>query len=77
MRDKRERFVSLAEARTDRAIKAIRSLSNLSNRANYEFSDEDIQQIVRALDRELRALRVKFQQSGGPGGNTFKLKQRG
>lgn len=77
MRDKRERFVSLAEARTDKAIKAVRSLANLSNRANYEYTDDDVQQIVRALDHELKALRLKFQQSGGSGGNTFKLKQRG
>lgn len=74
MRDRRERFVSLAEARTDRALKSIRSIANLSNRSNYEYTEEDVEQITRALDREVRALRAKFQESQAGRKSSFKLK---
>ena len=74
MRDKRERFVKLAEARTDKAIKAIRLVGNLSHRSNYDFDDDDVEQILRALDKEIRALKIRFGESCGAKANTFRLK---
>lgn len=74
MRDRRERFVSLAEARTAKAMSAIRLLGNLSNRSNYEYTDSDVTQIVKALEGELRALRTKFADANPPRETTFKLK---
>ena len=41
-RDKRAKFVELAENRVNRAIKDLRLIGNLSNRSAYEFADEDI-----------------------------------
>lgn len=73
VRDKRERFVALAEARTEKALAAIRLIGNLSNRANYEYSENDVAQITRALDRETRLLKDRFQSAGSPGGVTFRL----
>lgn len=61
MRDKRARFVELGEARVKKAVQTIRLIGNLSNRNNYEYSDEDAQKIVSALDAELKLLRAKFQ----------------
>lgn len=75
MRDKRERFVSLAEARTDKAIKSIRLVGNLSNRSNYEYDDEDVAQIIRALEREVRALKTRFEESSSSRSQTFRLKK--
>lgn len=74
MRDRRERFVSLAEARTDKALNAIRLLGNLSNRSNYEYTDSDVAQIVRALDAEVRAMKAKFADASGGRDTSFKLK---
>ena len=74
MRDRRERFVTLAEARTDKAIKAIRLVGNLSNRSNYEYSDKDAAQIVRALEAEVKALRAKFADASAGRDTSFKLK---
>ena len=48
MRDKRKKFVELAESRVNRAIKDIRLIGNLSNRSAYEYSEEDIRRIFRA-----------------------------
>lgn len=75
MRDRRERFVSLAEARTDKALNAIRLLGNLSNRSNYEYSDADVAKIVKALESEVRTLKARFAESAGAGERKFRLSE--
>jgi hypothetical protein len=59
-----EKFVRLAEKRTQRAVDSIRLLGNLSNRSNYEFSDSDVKKIFKALEDELRLTREKFHHRG-------------
>jgi hypothetical protein len=75
VRDRRERFVALAEARTDKALKAIRLLGNLSNKSNYEYADTDVAQIVKALESEVRTLKVKFADASVGRGTSFKLQK--
>lgn len=60
-RDKRERFVELGEARVRKATQMLRLIGNLSNPSNYEYTQEDAQKILSALDSELKLLRAKFQ----------------
>lgn len=74
MRDRRERFVALAEARTDKALNAMRLLGNLSNKSNYEYSDADVAQIVKALETELRAMKAKFTEASNGREATFRLR---
>lgn len=74
MRDRRERFVALAEARTDKALNAIRLLGNLSNKSNYEYSDADVAQIIKALEAELKALKAQFADATSGRQNSFRLK---
>lgn len=73
MRDKRAKFVELAEARVGRAIKTIRLIGNLSNRNNYEFSANDVSKIVGVLEGELRDLRARFKADAGKAAPNFKL----
>ena len=61
MRDSRERFVRLAEARVTKVRQTLRLIGNLSNRHNYEYTDEDVKDIISALDAEMKVLRAKFQ----------------
>ena len=63
MTKSRDRFVALAQKRVVRAIKDIRLIGNLSNRNNYEYTEEDVNKIVNALDLELRNLKSRFKQS--------------
>lgn len=60
MRDKRGKFVELAESRVNRAIKDMRLIGNLSNRSAYEYTEEDIRKIFRALQKELDAAKGRF-----------------
>lgn len=57
---KRERFVRIAEARTNKIIEMIRLLGNCSSKSSYEYTDEDIRKIFNALERELRNSKNKF-----------------
>ncbi|MGN1295211.1 MAG: hypothetical protein ACI4U5_02270, partial [Bacilli bacterium] len=46
---KREKFVRLAESRMNNALKQIELLSNLSNTSAYEYTNADVDKIIRAL----------------------------
>jgi hypothetical protein len=70
---KREKFVELAESRTINAIKAIRVIGKLGNKNAYQFDDSDVQKIVRALNREVEALKTRMSTSGGKEAVDFKL----
>lgn len=61
MRDKRSRFVDLAQARVTKAAQMLRLIGNLSNANNYAYTEEDVQKILAALDGEMRLLKAKFQ----------------
>ena len=55
METKHEKFVRLAESRTNTVLKKIELLGNLSNRRNYDY--QEVKEIFKAIDKEL--LRVK------------------
>ena len=57
---KREKFVELAESRTVNAIKAIRVIGKLGNKNAYQFDDGDVAKIIRALSKEVEALKARF-----------------
>lgn len=72
-RDRRGKFVELAELRMVKAIKAIRLVGNLSNRAHYEFNDPDVKKIIGALSREVEQLERRFKEIAPKSGIEFKL----
>ena len=47
--DKRRKFAELGTKRVNKAIKDIRLIGNLSNKANYEYTEEDVRKIMKAL----------------------------
>ncbi len=60
METKRERFVRLAEARTNKILEMIRLLGNCSSKANYEYTEEDVKKIFGALEKELKNTKNRF-----------------
>ena len=71
--EKREKFVHLAENRTRNAIKAIRVIAKLGNRNAYQYDDADIQKIVRALTKEVDALKGRMTSSATKDSIEFEL----
>ena len=64
MENKRDRFIRIAENRTNKIIDMLRLLGNCANKSNYEYSEEDITKIFSSLEKELKTTKVKFVSSG-------------
>lgn len=72
-RDRRGKFVELAEKRTVNAIKAIRVIGKLGNKAHYQYDEADVKKIVNALSREIDALKARMLTTGSKEAVDFKL----
>jgi hypothetical protein len=72
-RDKRGKFVALAESRTAAAIKAIRVIGKLGNQSHYEYTEADVRKIAAALSKEVEALKSRMLTRGGKEQVEFKL----
>lgn len=58
---KKERFMKIAEKRTNNIINTLRLLGNCSNKNNYEYTSEQVKQIFSAIDAELKSTKMKFE----------------
>ena len=56
----RERFIVLAEARTNAILHKIKVLGNCSNKNLYDYSEEEVKKIFNALQKTLDETRNKF-----------------
>ncbi len=72
MNEKRERFVRIAENRTNKILEQIRLLGNCSNKHNYEYDDEDVKKIFAVIEQELKQAKSKY--SAQSNKEKFKLK---
>ena len=57
---KRKKFVKLAEGRTDYALFAIRKIGALARRRFYEYTEEDVRVIFKALREAVDETERKF-----------------
>ncbi len=69
----REKFIELAEKRVVKTIKDLRLIGNLANRNNYEYTQDDADKILTALEKEIKGVRLKFSNGGSEGTINFKL----
>ena len=60
MSEKRERFVRIAENRTNKILEQLRLLSNCSNKHNYSYDDDDVRKIFSVIENELKETKLKF-----------------
>lgn len=70
---KREKFVRIAEARTNKIISMIQLLGNCSNQGQYEYSQKDVNKIFNAIQAELDAAKKRYSMQDSQKGNKFKL----
>lgn len=57
---KREKFIRIAEARTNKIISMIQLLGNCANPASYEYTEKDVSDIFGAIEKELKVAKTKF-----------------
>ena len=57
---KRERFIRIAEARTNKILDMLKLLSNCSNKANYDYVEDDVKQIFTIIEKEVKEAKNAF-----------------
>ncbi len=60
METKREKFVRLAEARTNKIIDMLQLLGNCSNSSAYDYTQQDVEKIFSAIEQEMREAKKRF-----------------
>lgn len=57
---KHDKFIRIAEARTNKAGEMIRLIGNCANTISYEYTEEEVKKIFAYLERELKNARSRF-----------------
>ena len=55
-----ERFKRLATLRTNAVMDKLRILGNLSNKQLYSYSEEDIDKVFSAINKQIKEVKAKF-----------------
>jgi histidinol phosphatase-like PHP family hydrolase len=63
---KEEAFRRLATKRTNAVLERIRVLGHCANPQLYEYSEQDVRKIFRAIEKELKIVKTRFQNSSKP-----------
>jgi len=71
---KSEKFKELAEKRVSDTLKKLQLIGNLANKNNYEYTDEQVKQIIETLDSEIKSLKNKFIEESKQRSTEFKFK---
>ncbi len=70
---KRDKFIRIAEARTNKIISMVQLLGNCSNQGQYEYTQKDVNKIFTAIQAELDSAKKRFNMQDSQKGNKFKL----
>lgn len=57
---KHDRFRRLATQRTGAVLHRLEILGHCANPQLYEYSEEDVRRVFRAIEAEVRAVKAKF-----------------
>ncbi len=72
-RNKRAKFLELANKRVNRAIKDLALIANLANRKNYEYTEDEAKKVIRALQAEVDHVKHNFTIGIQSSKNEFKI----
>lgn len=70
---KREKFVRIAEARSNKIINMIQLLGNCSNQSLYEYSQKDVNKIFNTIQTELDEAKKRYSKQDSQKGSKFTL----
>jgi hypothetical protein len=70
---KRDKFVRLAEARTNKIIDMLQLLGNCSNTSAYDYTQADVDKIFNAIESEVREAKKKFSKMDSKKSTRFTL----
>lgn len=70
---KREKFVRLAENRTNKILSTLALLGNCSNTGAYEYTQKDVDKIFKAIQAQVDETKRRFTQKGSGNTDRFTL----
>ena len=74
VKNKRDKFIELAEKRVNSTIKNMRLVGNLANKRNYDYTEAHSKEIITALEREIKELKARFSSNNSADGREFRFK---
>jgi hypothetical protein len=74
---KHDKFVRLAEARTNKIIDTLQLLGNCANTSVYAYTEGEVEEIFRAITEELEAAKRKFGSASAAKQAKFRLSKGG
>lgn len=70
--NKKERFDKIATARTNKILNDLRLLGNCSNRTSYEYTQDEVNQMFRAIKEAVSEAEARFNRKGSKSEFSFK-----
>ncbi len=70
---KRDRFVRLAEARTNKILDMVKLLGNCSNSNIYEYTKADVDKIFGAIENAVKEAKHEFVSKSNSAAEKFRL----
>ena len=68
---KKNRFRRVDSRRVEKILNDIKSLSKCSNKNNYEFTEDDINKMLKAIKNEIKVLETLFKKNLNDDNTTF------
>ena len=60
---KRDKFVRLANRRTNAVLTQLKILGNCSNKYAYNYAEEDVNKIFKEIDKRVKETKARFRSS--------------
>ena len=61
--EKAKRFKRVASNRVEKVLQSIQNLEKCSNKTNYEYTQAEVEKMIKAIKDELRILESSFRNS--------------
>ena len=71
--EKRDRFKTVAGRRVQNILDGLDNLAKCSNKSTYEYSDEDVKKMMKAINDKVALLKASFSSNSKPGKQTFEF----
>ena len=70
---KKDRFKNVAGRRVQKVLDDLESLSKCSNKGTYEYTDEEVRKMMRAIREKVKFLDASFNSGPKSGKQTFEF----
>ncbi|MBK8608473.1 MAG: hypothetical protein IPL84_00550 [Chitinophagaceae bacterium] len=70
---KKDRFKNVAGRRVQKVLDDIDSLSKCANISTYDYTDEEVRKMLRAINEKVNLLKAAFNSSSKSGKQTFEF----